>query len=414
MSTRAIIPVQLSLTEGDFYTLWAPTWQEHGSEWQAFLGDGTHVLLFRSPAELLAFLDSGAKHDLKEHPRWEDFAARPSDRVIPAEEDEYDVIGAPALLAERASYVNVSRLAGVLEVTSSLATVAGAEDAVIFFASHSVLRNVERGSDHFAGEQGAGEWSGVGRVVLGNWPKVLSSLDEAVRIVATADFGVEDAEVAAATERIEAASAAATAAAEETRREREAARQAADPYDSSPWAAAGIDPIKISIQGRSMYTLRTYLGSRPVFLGRYGEIFTFPSAKQLLRWMLDNDEHDLAELSTWSDLVTTATAGELIVSVHRDNSYSFTGLTEDIEQGPDSVDIDQMNSAYELLADAADWAADDSLNSYLLANPRFQDYLSYLLGSTESSGYVPSRPYTDKAESWKALEDMLIKRFSKF
>ena len=71
MSTRAIVPVQLSLTEGDFYTLWAPTWKEHGSEWQAFLGDDAHVLLFRSPAELLTFLDSGTAHDLTGHPEWE-------------------------------------------------------------------------------------------------------------------------------------------------------------------------------------------------------------------------------------------------------------------------------------------------------------------------------------------------------
>ncbi|MDO5454328.1 MAG: hypothetical protein Q4F37_04975 [Corynebacterium sp.] len=414
MSTRAIVPVQLSLTEGDFYTLWAPTWKEHGSQWQAFLGDDTHVLLFHSPAELLTFLDSGAEHDLRTHPEWEAFAARDADRVIPADDDVYDVVGAPALLAERPSYLNVSELAGVFEVTNSLATVADAEDAVIFFASHSVLRNVERGSDHFAGDQGASEWSGVGRVVLSNWNKVLASLDSAVRVLGPADFDADDAQIAEAQTRIDAAVAAAQEAAEEARRAREAAQQAADPYDSSPWAAAGIDPVKISIQGKSLYTLRTYLGARPVFLGRYGEIFTFPSTKQLLRWMLDNDEHDLAEVATWQDLVTSATAGELIVSVHRDNSYSFTGLTEDIEKGPEAVDTEQMNRAYELMADAADWAADDSLNSYLLANPRFQDYLSYMLGSTESSGYVPSRPYTDKAEGWKALEDMLIKRFSKF
>ena len=56
MSTRAILPVKLSLPQGDVYTLWAPTWKEKGTEWQAFLGDDTSVLAFHSPEELLLSL----------------------------------------------------------------------------------------------------------------------------------------------------------------------------------------------------------------------------------------------------------------------------------------------------------------------------------------------------------------------
>ena len=410
MSNRAIVPVKLSLPEGDFYTLWAPTWIEHGSEWQAFLGDDNDVLVFSSPAEVLTFLESGQRHDLSNHPAWEKFNAAREDRVIPAADDEYDLVGAPALLAERASYENVKQLAGVLEVSESLARVADAEDAVIFFASHSVLRNVDRGADAFAGDQGLEEWSAVGRSVLNNWKKVVDNLGENVRVVETQDATtVTDAE-----KRIEAAVAVTAEEKEKAEQAYQEQLNAADPYDTSPWAAAGIDPVKITLQGKSVYTLRTYLGNNPVFLGRYGEIFTFPSTKQLLRWMLDNDEHDLAAVSTWEDLATAANSGELIVSVHRDNSYSLAGIAEDIEKGPEAVDTEQMGRAYELMADAADWAGDDSLNEYLLANPRFQDYLGYMLGSSESTGYVPSRPYNDKAESWKALEEILIKRFSKF
>ena len=36
------------------------------------------------------------------------------------------------------------------------------------------------------------------------------------------------------------------------------------------------------------------------------------------------------------------------------------------------------------------------------------------LGSTEAAGYVPSPPFTDKAQAWTEMEDQLIKRFSKF
>lgn len=412
MSTRAIVPVKLSLTEGDFYTLWAPKWRQHGSEWQAFLGDDEAVLAFNSPAELLCFVESGTKHDLLDHPQWDQFAGRDADRVTPAERDEYDLIGMPEALAGRPSHQNVSTVARNLEIASALADVAGAEHTTIFFASHSILRNVSRGADHYSGEQGMSEWSGVGHVIAGNWKGVIEDLDQHVRVVSTDDF--DAAKVSDAKERISSAAAASAAAAKEAEEKRKAAAEAADPYDNSPWAAAGIDPIKITAQSKSVYTLRTYLDGKPIFLGKWGEIFTFDSPKTLVRWIMDNDDHDLARVSTWEEVVSAANAGELEVQVHPDNQYSFNGIVRDIEKGPEAVDSDQMARCYEVCADAADWAGDDSINSYMLANPRLQDYLGYMLGSTEHAGYVPSKPYNEHAESWKGLEDMLIKRFSKF
>ena len=412
MSTRAIVPVKLSLTEGDFYTLWAPKWRQNGSEWQAFLGDDEAILAFNSPAELLCFVESGTKHDLLDHPQWDQFAGRDADRVTPAKRDEYDLIGMPEALAGRPSHQNVSTVARNLEMASALADVAGAEHTTIFFASHSILRNVSRGADHYSGEQGMSEWSGVGHVIAGNWKKVIEDLDEHVRVVSSDDF--DAAKVSDAKERISSAAAASAAAAKEAEEKRKAAAEAADPYDNSPWAAAGIDPIKITAQSKSVYTLRTYLDGKPIFLGKWGEIFTFDSPKTLVRWIIDNDDHDLARVSTWEEVVSAANAGELEVQVHPDNQYSFNGIVRDIEKGPEAVDSDQMARCYEVCADAADWAGDDSINSYMLANPRLQDYLGYMLGSTEHAGYVPSKPYTEHAESWKGLEDMLIKRFSKF
>ncbi|MDY5785502.1 hypothetical protein [Corynebacterium sp.] len=412
MSTRAILPVKIALTEGDFYTLWAPTWREHGSEWQAFLGDDQSVIVFRSPEELLAYIESTPRHDLSDHPAWATFEQSGADRVVPSEDHYYDIVGAPNFLVGRPSYANVSALDRVFHITRSLSQVTATEQGQIFFSSHSILNNVSRGSEHYAGENGASEWTGVGRVVLGNWAKVVASLDAATRVADTSAFN--EATLSDARARI----AEATERRAEERRQAEAQRTAsaaaADPYDSSPWAAAGIDPVRVTVQGTTVYTLRTYLDGAPVFLGKYGEIFTFPSAKHLARWMADNDEHDLATVATWPDLVNLANAGELDVTVHADNAYSFNGLAEDIRKGPDAVDTEQMTKAYELLADAADWAKDDSLNAFLLANPRMQDYLAYMMGSTEAAGYVPSAPFDDKADGWRALEDQLIKRFSKF
>lgn len=412
MTTRAILPVKISLTEGDFYTLWAPTWRQGGTEWQAFFGDKDHVLVFDSPEALLVYLEDHSNHDLADHPKWAAFQAGGDDRVVPGEKNDYDIIGLPHFLAGRPSHENVSAVSRGFQLARSLAEVGGAETASIFFASHSILNNVHRGHEHYSGPTGLDEWTGVGRAVLTNWEAVVESLDGVVRVVG--DDEVDGARV----DKARGAIAAATAAREEARKkseeDAEAARAAADPYDVSAWAEAGIDPVKITVQGKGVYTLRTYVGGAPVFLGKYGEIFTFPTAKHLVRWIVDNDDHDLAGVSTWQDIMTLANAGELDVTVHPDNSYSLNGIAADIEKGVDAVDTQQMSKAYELMADAADWANDDSLNSFLLSNPRMQDYLAYMLGSTEAAGYVPSAPFTDKAQAWKELEEQLVKRFSKF
>lgn len=412
MSTRAILPVKLSLPQGDVYTLWAPTWKEKGTEWQAFLGDDTSVLAFHSPEELLTYLQTTPKHDLSDHPKWSLFQSQGDARVVPTEKQYYDIVGAPDFLAGRPSHANVSALSRVFQISRSLAQVGSAEQAEIFFASHSILNNVNRGSDHYAGENGMEEWSGVGRVVLKNWEAVVESLDGVVRVVDTQSL--DAAAVSAAATAIAAATQAREAAAKEAEAQKQEMLQAADPYDSSIWGRAGIDPVKITVQGKTVYTLRTYLAGKPVFLGKYGEIFSFPTPKHLGRWILEHDDHDLANVSTWGDVIAAANAGELKVEVHPDNAYSFSGLREDIAKNVDAVDTKQMGKAYELLADAADWADDDSLNSLLLANPRMQDYLAYMLGSTEAAGYVPSPPFTDKAQAWTEMEDQLIKRFSKF
>lgn len=409
MSEKAtIIPISLSLTEGDVYTLWAPSWREHGAEWTAFLGDDDSVFAFTSPAALLAFLESGKKHDLQVHKQWQAFNEKDASRVVPDEDGRLDVIGAPALLAERPGYTTVKEVSRIFRVTRALGAVSGADHVDVFFASHSVLGNVDRGSEHFSGSAGLSEWSAIGRAVLGNWKSVVEDLDAHLTVV-----DVDENATAEARQRIEAAETAAAQARHAEAEQKKQEKENEDPYDSSPWAAAGIDPVRIALDGRTLYTLRTYLDGSPVFLGRYGEVFTFTNSKSLVRWIGEHDQHDLAPLSTWADLVTLARAGELELKVHPDNSYSFTGLAKDIEAGPRHVDSHQLEQAYELMADAADWAQDDSLNSYFLSNPRMQDYISYMVGSTGTSGYVPSAPYTDHAEGWKELESMLTKRFSK-
>jgi hypothetical protein len=409
MADKGILPVKLSLTHGDYYTLWAPKWREHGAEWQAFLGYGDDLYVFESPEALLHYIETTTeKHDLITHPKWAQFSSSDETRVVPDERQEFDLIGTPALLAEQPSHAAVSAVSRNFHMARSLGEVVGDTDVLVFFSSHSLLNNADRGVQHFSGSQGMADWTAIGHVILGNWDKVIDSLDKAVTVKSV------DADVSDQAQRISSATAAAIAAAEAEKARKEEEAAAADPYDNSIWAAAGIDPIKVSIDGRTVYTLRTYLKGQPVFLGKYGEIFTFNSSKALARWIVEHDDHDLARVSTWEEIVTAANAGTLEIDVHKDNVYSFNGLTEGIKKGTEHVDTDQMARAYELLADASDWAADDSLNSFFLTNPRIQDYISYMLGSTKTAGYVPSPPFDEHAAAWSEMEKMLTNRFSKF
>ncbi|MEZ2121552.1 MULTISPECIES: hypothetical protein [unclassified Corynebacterium] len=407
MALQGIVPITVSLTEGDFLTLWAPKWREHGQEWQAFLGDGDDVYLFRSTGELLAFIESDSRHDLRDHPKWSAFQHEDSTRVVPGKRGYCDIIGVPELLAGRPSHDNVTGVERAFAVTRSLGDVTGSTTIGSFFSSYSVLANVERGADHYAVENGDSEWSAVGRAVLSNWDRIVDELDGCY-IIPEQDSSVVDAAQAKVDAAVEAR--------EQARIEEESAVENAaekvDPYDVSLWGTAGIDPVKIAIEGRTLYTLRTYVDGQPVFLGHFGQIYTFSNRRAMLRWLAEHDEHDLAATATWSEIMDGVNGGTLDVTAHADNTYVFTGLTEDIMKGPNAVDTEQMRQAYELLADAADWARDDAVNSVLVANPALQEYISYMLGG--SSGYIPSAPYTAEAEGWRSLENGLVGRFSRF
>lgn len=412
MARQGIVAIELELTQGTFHTLWAPSWREGGAEWQALLGHDDEVYLFESSAELLAFLQSDQPHDFHNHPGWRRVAHDLAAAVVVEPRHKYDLVGLPEVLSGKADYDHVSRADRILSITRSLGLIAGLEPVNRMFASHSVLAATSNGAEHFQGAASA-QWSAIGRVIVDNWDDCLDACDTLVGHAPS----VASAAITEAEESLAAAEAALARKREEEAKEAEASQAAAkkeaeqaDPYDSTVWAQAGIDPIKISIAGRSLYTLRCYLGGRPLFLGHSGEIHTFTQPRTLVRWLLENPDHDLASLVTWEDVITAANAGELEAVVHPDNEYSFAGLAADIKEGPASVDAAQLARAYELLADAADWSGDDAVNEVLAGNQQLQWLLNYLLDTGEHSEPVP--PFDEEAEGWQRLEKGLTERFT--
>jgi hypothetical protein len=426
MAENGIVTLELETTAGTFYTLWAPGWVSRGEQWQAFLGDDSGAFAFESPAALLAGITASSAHDLAEHPDWAAFMEKPETKVTPRKGGSISFVDLPNSLAGRPSFENTRTVSNAFQVLRSLGTVCGIDRINRWFRSYSVLSNVSRGQDHYAGENGLAEWSSVGYTVRDNWVELIDAVDEALvtpdlgdnaaSLIADAQRRIDDSAAqgerapesgdTAATADDSSGDANGTEAGTETGTE-------ADPYDSTPWGHAGIDPIRITVDGTTVYTLRCYVGDRsPVFLGRLGEINTFSSSRSLVRWMVDAKDHDLAEMETWGDLVSLANAGELEVTVHPSNVYGFTGLRSDIAAGVDAVDTAQLGQAYELLADAADWAKDDGVNKVLLAYPRLQDYIAYMLGSPSAA--TPTAPFDEEANGWTQLEENLTNRFTKF
>src|SRR5690349_16198448 len=63
-----LVPIRLSLSDGDRYTVWAPRWRDSGDEWEAFLGKDEDLFAFSSVADLVAFVRADDDNDLTDHP----------------------------------------------------------------------------------------------------------------------------------------------------------------------------------------------------------------------------------------------------------------------------------------------------------------------------------------------------------
>src|SRR5271154_5859233 len=47
-----LVPIRLSLSIGDRYTVWAPRWRDAGDEWEAFLGKDDDLYAFEAVPDL--------------------------------------------------------------------------------------------------------------------------------------------------------------------------------------------------------------------------------------------------------------------------------------------------------------------------------------------------------------------------
>lgn len=417
-----IVPLRLGLTKGDLYTLWAPSWRDADDEWQAFLGKDEDLYGFESVSDLVAFVRTNSDNDLTDHPGWAKLTETNAHLLDPAEDRRHDLIGVPELAAEKPTEESVSALLHALAVVQAIGSVCDITAVSRFFNGNPILGSLGGGAAAFDGRAGRKRWAEIEGAIGRNWDGVIDAIDEIVTVPdvdidaeAAKKAGAELAEPAPEPEVDEADESADDSVIEgdvDTDHEEAAlAAQATGQVlggDEDFWAHVGIDPVRILTRSATFYTLRCYLGDRPIFLGRNGRISVFPSERALARYLADEHESDLSDLATFEDIRTAATDGSLEIKVSEDNLYVLRGLSDDIADGPDNMDHDQLELAVELIRDVADYAEDSTVEKSLDGNQPLGKFVAYVLSPDKAR--KPAAPYVKAAEQWDALETFLESR----
>ena len=160
--------------------------------------------------------------------------------------------------------------------------------------------------------------------------------------------------------------------------------------DEDFWGKVGIDPIRMMTSSGTFYTLRCYLNDEPNFLGRNGRISVFGSERALARYLADEHDHDLSDLATYDDIRTAATDGSLRVDVTDENVYVLTGIADDLADGPDAIDREQLGLAVELLRDVGDYSEDSTVDDVLEPDTPLGKLVAHVLDP--DTARKPGRP----------------------
>jgi hypothetical protein len=411
-----LVPIRLSLTDGDRYTVWAPRWRDAGDEWEAFLGKDEDLYTFETPADLVAFVRTNSDNDLVDHPAWQALTEANAHKLEPADDRHYDLVTVEDVVSDKPTAESVAALADALTIVSSIGSVCELPAVMKFFNGNPTLGSLSGGIDHFTGKAGLKRWHAIADVVGRSWDDVLSAVDG---IVSTPDVDSTAAKAAEAElaepapeEAVETEPETAEETAVESVEEPATDRAADDTVvlgsDKDFWAQVGIDPIRIMTGTSTFYTLRCYLDERPIFLGRNGRVSVFSSERALARYLADEHDHDLSDLSTYADIRTAATDGSLHIDITDDNVYVLSGLADDFAGGPDAVDHEQLDLAVEFLRDLGDYSEDTAVDKALETDEPLGKLVAYVLDSDSTS--KPKGPYSEAVEEWEELERFVDSR----
>jgi hypothetical protein len=451
-----LVPIRLSLSDGDRFTIWAPRWRDSGDEWEAFLGKDDDLYVFESIADLVAFVRTNTDNDLTDHPAWEDLTSAHAHTFEPADDKKFDLVAVEELVAEKPSKESVPELAGALAIVSSIGSVCELPAVSKFFNGNPSLGTVSGGVEAFSGRAGQKRWNAIAEIIGRSWEGVLTAIDEigdtpevdedesakaaeeleeeveepeAPEEEAEDADEAEDSDEEAAEETDEAPD---DAAEDEDSEDEEESEEEPQDEDEEPeaeedeeedravgdtvvlgsdedfWAQVGIDPIRIMTGAGTFFTLRCYLDDSPIFLGRNGRISVFTSERAMARYLADEHDHDLSDLSTYDDIRTAATDGSLNIDITEDNIYVLSGLGDDFADGPDAVDREQLELAVELLRDIGDYSEESTVDKALVPAKPLGKLVAYVLEPESAS--KPGASTSAAVREWEKLEQFVESR----
>lgn len=400
-----IVPIQLSLTEGDLVTLWAPRWREDGEEWEAFLGDDEALFAFPEVAQLAAFVRTAREHDLIDHPAWSVVPDLSVAELTPEETQTYDVIGVPEIVAEEADQWTIGELQEITDIVRSIADVCELDVVTEVLDSAPGFGLLRQGTLPFVGREGGRLWAQMVAVIAERWDEVIDALDDLV------DTPAVDAAALAAARKEEEAAAVLAADADAVAPADDTDDEVEDDTPPGFWDEIGINPVRITTRDGVFLTLRCFLDDKPIFLGHGGRVEVFGGERALTRWIADEgaDGHDLTVASTWPDVVARAGVGELEVEVDELDDYTLTGLADDIGEGLVAVDPSQLERATELIRDVAEWAGDDHPTEVLADNQPLGWLVSFVV-RPDPTRLAPSAPYDRESATFRELVEDLTAR----
>ncbi|KWX67839.1 primosomal protein [Mycobacterium sp. NAZ190054] len=408
-----IVPIGLTLTKGDVYTLWAPRWRADGDEWEAFLGKDEDLYVLESVADLVAFVRTSTDNDLVDHPAWQKLTEANAHRLTPTDDHTHDLVVLEELLSRKPTEDSVRKLHGALAVVSSMGSVCELPAVTKFFNGNPMLGTVGGGVEAFGGRAGRKRWAEIEKIIARGWDNVIEALDEIITVPDVDSAAAEKAqaeldEPAPEPDEDDLVIDDVVDTEEESDSLAAEAETRVLGSDKDFWARVGIDPVRIMTSGGTLFTLRCYLNDQPIFLGRNGRISVFPSERTLARYLADEHDHDLSDLATYDDIRTAATDGSLRVEVTDDNIYVLDGIADDLAEGPDALDRDQLELAVELLRDIGDYSEDTSVDAKLSSDTALGRVIAHVLDPKAVTR--PSGPYADAVAQWESLESFVESR----
>jgi hypothetical protein len=123
----------------------------------------------------------------------------------------------------------------------------------------------------------------------------------------------------------------------------------------------------------------------PVFLGRRGKVYLFSSAEGLVDFVRASDDHDLAQLDTWSQLRERLTADDIVPDPA--DKYELDLVVENLRGGADSLDYGLLIQAGEAARDLAYATRLEAVISALAPGTPLDD-LDEAIRSADASGGI--------------------------